>query len=166
MSLSKGTNGVILPFDAYGTHLSASNKTIDMELEIKRFKAAGEIVAEIWSESIIDGHPVKAAYIDSQEPSIDTTESERRKRVHVQQSQYMLQIIKCNDQSCCKFLTNYRTYFLERFLPPPVPLKSMVDGLEISELKFGSLFQAIFLAKYAYKCFDKFCPFVDGGQKR
>ena len=70
----------------------------------------------------------------------------------------MLQIVKCKDHSCCKFRTNYLTYFPDRFLPPPIPLKSTVDGLEISEGKFGSLFQAICLAKHAEKCFDKFCP--------
>ena len=59
--LSKDSSGVILLFDAYGTHLGASNKTIDMELEIENLKAAGEILAEIWSELIIDGHPIKAA---------------------------------------------------------------------------------------------------------
>ena len=44
-----------------------------MEAEIKNFEDAREILAEIWSESIIN--PVKAAYIDLQERSIDTTES-------------------------------------------------------------------------------------------
>ena len=34
----------------------------------------------------------------------------------------MLQIVQCNDQSCCKFHTNYLTYFPERFLPPSKPL--------------------------------------------
>ena len=43
--------------------------------------------------------------------------------------------------------------------PAPVPWKSTVDGSKISEVKFGSLFQAIFLAKYVDKCFDKFCPY-------
>ena len=60
-----------------GTHLDASNKAVDMELEIKNFKSVGEVVAEVWSESIIDSHPVKTASIDPQERSIDTTESER-----------------------------------------------------------------------------------------
>ena len=78
----------------------------------------------------------------------------------------MPQIAKCNDQSCCKFRTNYLTYFLERFLPPPVLLKSTVDGLEISEAKFGSFFQAIFLVKYADKCFDKFCPSLQKVDKK
>ena len=155
--LSKDTSSVILPFDIYGTHLNASIKTIDIELEVKNFIAAGEILAEIWSESIIDGHAVKAAYIDPQERSIDTTESERWKRVHVQELQYMLQIVKFNDQRCCKFRTNYLTYFPERFLSSPVPLKSTVDGLEIQEGKFGSLFQVILLGKYADKSFVKFC---------
>ena len=152
--LAKDTSGIILPFDTFGTHLNASNKKIDMELEKENFKAAGEILAEIWSESIINGHPIKARYVDPQERSIDTTETEAWKNAHVQQSQYMLQIVKCTDQRCYKYLT----YFPERFLPPPVPLKSTVDGLEMSEGKFGSLFLAIFLGKYADKCFDKFCP--------
>ena len=54
-----------------------------MELEMKILKAVGEIMAEIWSELIIDIHPVKTACIDPQERSIGTTESERWKRVHV-----------------------------------------------------------------------------------
>ena len=78
----------------------------------------------------------------------------------------MLQIVKCNDQSCCKFRTNCLTYFPERFLPPPVPLKSTIDGLEISEGKFGWLFQAIFLAKYAEKWFGKFCPSLQKVDKK
>ena len=47
--LSKDTSGVILPFDTYGSHLNSSNVTID---------------ANIWSESVIDGHPVMAKYVD------------------------------------------------------------------------------------------------------
>ena len=78
----------------------------------------------------------------------------------------MLQIVKWNDQSCCKFRTNYLTYFPEIFLLPPLPLKSTVDGLEISEGIFGSIFQAIFLAKHADKCFDKFCPSLQKTDKK
>ena len=78
----------------------------------------------------------------------------------------MLQIVKCNYQSCCKSCTNYLTCFPERFLPPPVPLKSTVDGLAISEGKFGSIFQATFLAKHAEKCFDKFCSSLQKVDKK
>ena len=56
--LSKDTAGVILTFDTFGNHLGTSNKTIDSELEVKKFEAAWKILAEIWSESIIDNHPV------------------------------------------------------------------------------------------------------------
>ena len=55
---SKDTAGIILPFDTFGTHLSKSNKTVDMGLEKKNFKAAGEILASVWSESVIDSNPV------------------------------------------------------------------------------------------------------------
>ena len=34
-----------------------------MELEIKNFKAAGEILAKFWLELIINDHPVKATYL-------------------------------------------------------------------------------------------------------
>ena len=105
----------------------------------------------------------------AQRNAVLTTKSERWKRAHVQQLQYMLQIFKCNDQSCCKSLANYLTYFPERFLQPPVPLKSTNDGLEIFEGIIESLFQAIFLEKYE-KCYDKFFPSLqkvaEGEQKR
>ena len=60
--LSKDTAGMILPFDTFGNHSDASNETIDSELEIKNFKAARKILAEIWSESSIDNHSVVASY--------------------------------------------------------------------------------------------------------
>ena len=78
----------------------------------------------------------------------------------------MMQIVKCKDKSCCQFRTNYLDFFPNRFLPPPVPLKSTIDGLSIAEGKFGSLFQAIFLAKHANKCFDKFCPSLQKRDKK
>ena len=59
--LSKDTAGITQPFDTFGNHLDASNKTIDSELEIKNFKASGKILPEIWSKSTIDNHPVVAS---------------------------------------------------------------------------------------------------------
>ena len=60
--LSKDTSGIILPFDTFGSHLNSSNKTIDPVLEEKNFKTAGEILADVWSETIIDNYPVVAKY--------------------------------------------------------------------------------------------------------
>ena len=95
--LSKDTAGIILPF---GNHLDASNKTIDLNLEIKFFEAAGNILAEIWSKSIIDNHPVVASYTSPPENEHDEVvfhKSEEWKAKHVRRSQYMLQIIKSSD---------------------------------------------------------------------
>ena len=36
--LSKDTAGIILPFDKFGNHLDAANKTIDINVEIKNSK--------------------------------------------------------------------------------------------------------------------------------
>ena len=48
--LSKDTAGIILPFDTFGSHPDAANKTNDINLEIGNFKAAAKILAKTWSE--------------------------------------------------------------------------------------------------------------------
>ena len=53
--LSKDTSGIILPLDPSKILLNTSNKIVDVEFETKKFKAAGEILPEIWSKLIIDG---------------------------------------------------------------------------------------------------------------
>ena len=47
-----------------------------------------------------------------------------------------------------------------------MPLKSTVDGLQVSKGRFGSLFQAMFLAKCADKFLEKFCPFLQKVDKK
>lgn len=61
--LSRDLCGVILPHDTYGLHLDGSGRTIDLDLELKIFQKAGEVLAEIWSQRIIDGFEVEAEYI-------------------------------------------------------------------------------------------------------
>ena len=51
--LSKELNGLILPYDHYGSHLNKRVITIDDDLE-KNFKFAGDTLAEIWSQIIVD----------------------------------------------------------------------------------------------------------------
>ena len=108
--------GIILPFNTFGSHLDAANKTIDINLEIKNFGAAGKIIAEIWSESIID-NPVVASYTSPPEKKPDEVVfqmSEEWKAQHVRQSEYMLRIIKCSDSSGCKpGRTNYPMFFFQ-----------------------------------------------------
>ena len=50
--------GLILPHDSFGTHLDSQRRTIDEELEERNFAKAGEILGEVWSELLLDGHPV------------------------------------------------------------------------------------------------------------
>ena len=93
-ALSKDTWGVILPFDTYDSHLNSSNVTIDKNLELRNFKATGEVLASIWSESVIDGHPAMTKYVDvlekEREISVQVEVTEQWKSVCIRQSQYML----------------------------------------------------------------------------
>lgn len=80
-NLSKELAGVILPHDHFGTHLYHNNQTINEDLELKNFEHAGGVLSELWSNLVIDGHPVVAEYI-KEEPSeitIDTIKSEEWK---------------------------------------------------------------------------------------
>ena len=162
--LPKDTSGVILPFDTYGSHLNSSNVTVDENLERRNFKAAGEVLPSIWLDSVIDGHPVMAKYANvpekEREVSVSDEVTEQWKSVHIRQSQYMLQFAKCREKSCCKFRTNFYTYFPQRFLPPPIPVTNPTDGLSVSPEKgyFRSLFQALYFQKFSTECFDQFCP--------
>ena len=99
--LSKTLSGIILPADTYGSHLDSSNKTVDDELEYKNFRAAGEVLSEVWSEVNLDGFPVVARF---QPPgssvSLDTVDP-AWSAAHVRQSRYLLQIVKCDKLTCC-----------------------------------------------------------------
>lgn len=65
--LSRQFSGVILPHDHFGFHLDANGKTVDIELEKKNFQKAGETLAEIFSNTIIDNYPVYSKYVNPEE---------------------------------------------------------------------------------------------------
>ena len=69
--LSKELSGIVLPADTFGSHLK-DGQTIDDELEQRNFEAAGEVLAEVWSNLVIDDHPVKAEYV-AMKPTEDIT---------------------------------------------------------------------------------------------
>ena len=52
----------MFPADTFGLHLK-DGQTIDDEHEQRNFEAAGEVLAEVWSNLVIDDHPVKAEYV-------------------------------------------------------------------------------------------------------
>jgi hypothetical protein len=72
--LSHDLAGLILPHDHFGSHLNDSGTTINVDLEKLNFRKAGQILAETWNQSIIDGFPCVAEYLDPP----PTTENERR----------------------------------------------------------------------------------------
>ena len=109
-------------------HLDSQQRTIDDELERANFRKGGEILGGVWSNVVIDGHPVVTAYVESKElePSPPT---ELWLSTHVQTSKYFLQIIKCGDIACCgKMRSAWKTVFHKRFLLPPAVLQRSEEG--------------------------------------
>lgn len=92
--LSRELAGLILPHDSYGSHLNDSGKTIDSSLERDNFQKAGEVLAEVWSSVLIDGHKVVAEYIqpNDDESSVTDLTDEQWYADHVRESQYLLQV--------------------------------------------------------------------------
>ncbi|CAF4111571.1 unnamed protein product [Rotaria sordida] len=72
--LSHDLAGLILPHYYFGSHLNESGVTVHVDLEKLNFRKAGQILAERWNQSVIDGFPCVAEYIN---PSA-TTDDERR----------------------------------------------------------------------------------------
>jgi hypothetical protein len=70
--------------------------------------------------------------------------------MHVLQTQYTLQIVRCNSVECCgAWRSNYIEVFPHRFLPSPVPFERTPYGVRMAEKDYqrgqfyGSLFQRI-----------------------
>ena len=94
--LSHDLSGPILPHYHFVSHLNASGKTIDAALDKANFKKAGETLAEIWGQTVIDGYSVHAVYVEPNSTSISRpTPNIQWCNDHVQQSQYFA--FKCSD---------------------------------------------------------------------
>lgn len=186
--LSRDLCGVILPHDTYGSHLDGSGRTIDYDLEVKNFKKAGEVLAEIWSQRIIDGYEVEAEYISpSGGAGSNGTDSAPRgyisehapdflteewKSAHVLQSQYLLQIVKCNNLQCCgQSTTNLKSFFHGQFLPTPAKFIQTKEGVKLSDDMDRGVFMDLqtrlsfsFLLRSNLQ-FDAYCPSVNSKLK-
>ena len=110
--LSRQLSGIILPHDTYGSHLDASGKTIDSDLEEKNFFAAQEALSDVWSKLVIDNYPVECKALKKGSEFIAEDVSADWLNKHVKQSRYSLQIAKCLDQNCCE---SYETNWLSAF---------------------------------------------------
>lgn len=127
--LSRELAGLILPHEKFGSHLDSQGRTIDRDLEKKKFRHAGECLAEVWSDLHIDGFPVVANYIDPESSEVSTENIIKKNSDwfarHVQTSQYLLQIVKCSDRDCCsETRSSYFKFIQNRFLPAPIPMKN------------------------------------------
>jgi len=175
--LSNELSGLVLPHDHFGSHLDASGKTKAVEKEKLNFRKAGTTLAEIWSDLIIDDYEVFAEYRDPVPDSFDTPYEPSARWVanHVKanqrQSQYFMQIVKCNQPSCCRqWRSSWNSYFPHRFLPGPVVLSHADEGLCIPEasevsttgkIYFTSLAQRLGFASLKVPIdspFDMYCP--------
>ena len=57
VKFSQDLSDVLLPHDPFGTYLNSQGKTVNTDLERKNVAYAGKLLAEIWSDTVIDGHP-------------------------------------------------------------------------------------------------------------
>lgn len=62
--LSHDLAGLILPHDHFGSHLNESGVTINIDLEKMNFRKAGQILANTWNQTKIDGFSCFAEYIN------------------------------------------------------------------------------------------------------
>ena len=118
--LSHDIAGVILPHDHFGNHLGSNGETIDRDLQKKNSQKATEILANVWSNTVTDGHKVDAQAMPiGMARKLDEVDAEWVSK-HVQQTRYSLQIVKCLRSECCsQFQTNWLEVFPKRFLPTP-----------------------------------------------
>jgi len=170
--LSRELAGLILPHDAYGSHLNASGKTVDADLERMNLKKAGDLLAEIWSEMVLDGHGVTAEYVENASLSVADIDEHWCAR-HCRVSQYLLQIVKCELTTCCAaFRTSWMQVFPDRFLPAPLLVRITPKGPVVPETndvrstdKFISLWQRLATqlkststSLFAVIPYDLYCP--------
>ena len=174
--LSHDVAGVVLPHDTFGSHLDRQRRTVDEELEKANFFAASEELASIWSKTVIDGHPVDARAVPLGQQFVAPTPDPKWVSIHVQQTRYHLQVVKCTDRSCCSdFKTDWIQVFPDRFLPAPAVYQYGIQGLQAVEpsecfanpkiSQFSPLHQRLRsvklpqeAAKYVKAPYDLYCP--------
>ena len=169
--LSRFLAGIILPHDTFGSHLNAKGETVDNDLERENFQKAGETLAEVWNEAVIDQHPVKCEWRGGGVAHEDIEFPDHKWFAgHVRTSQYFLQIVKCDDVECCALLrSSLKTVIPGGFLPAPLPVSNK-NGLSVAQgdekdCKFLSLFQrmSMHLSQPGItqsRAYDSFCPTV------
>ena len=140
--LSRELSGLLLPYDKYGSHLNSQRKTTDLDLEKENFRFAGETLAEIWNKLTIDGHCTISEFVNEEDSDLKEiiTKDCAWFQQHVRSSQYLLQVVKCNNLECCIPRSNYFN-LLSQFLPAPIPISQIANklGVDLKNGKFPDL---------------------------
>ena len=92
------------------------------------------------SDIVIDGCPTVAEFVVPDEDATENdsndliTKDEEWRSKHIRESQYLLQICKCDDVNCCseKRSSLFRV-IKDGFLPPPISVKQTTNGLSYSD---------------------------------
>ena len=129
------------------------------------------VLSEVWKSLEIDGFLVEAEYIGPEEhPAAELCVDEQWYTRHVRESQYFLQIVKCDTEQCCGIRRSSLWNLLhDGFLPSPVPVKQTSAGYTIVENsenkdKFCSLLLQLALRlepcnmKFMKPPYDRYCP--------
>ena len=110
--LSKALSGILSPHETFKTILDSSRKTIGTNLEKRNFKAVFEILAKVWEEIVLDNFPIVVDYVKNDPINLN----EKWISVQCRISQYLLQIVRCNDSKCCgDFQTIWKSAFSSHF---------------------------------------------------
>ena len=155
--LSKALSGLLLPHETFDTHLDSSRKTTDVNLEKRNFKAAGEILAQIWEEVVLDKFPVVAEFVETAATNpVDLDEK----------------WISVHCRNCCgNFRKTWQSVFPSHFLPGPVPVRQIPEGPvvpNVNDVKPGDRFVGLWKAKsiqqlipksgFSEMPYDLYCP--------
>ena len=55
--LSHDLAGIVLTHDHFGSHLNSAGLRVDEDMEARNFAKTGQVLSEIWAETVIDSHP-------------------------------------------------------------------------------------------------------------
>ena len=138
------------------------------------------MLASIWNDVVIDKYPVVARYMSP--PANDTvigtmpaeaSQEWRAVGLHVRESQYCLQVVRCKDYNCCSPWRSSLLHLLpHRFLPNPVPARPNDEGIVICNtdshvflplfinLQLNSHVQKEEMGAFVIPSYDLHCPSV------
>jgi hypothetical protein len=140
-------------------------------IQKQNFHHAAEVLCEVFSKVTIDGFNVQCKAIDPEESEVDPASIISKDQLwisqHVRSSQYLLQIVKCDDENCClPWKSSLNILTTTRFLPPPLTM-SYNPSLRVchspaENSRFVKLFTSWALFDSSCLAYDFKCPSLQG----